>query len=104
MANTIIKGIPDTLKEKIGEYGMNLLTKIHNALPGPMYLITGPSDVPYIVIEGDNKPTLQNYIDALSVIDKDAANSDDWGFALISGTGENDLDNETLYEWEDCNG
>lgn len=101
MANTIIKGIPTDLRERIGEYGMKLLSKIHDALPGPMYLIEGPADVPYIVIEGDNKPTWQSYVEALSAIDKDAADSDDWCFALISGTGANDLDNETLYKWED---
>lgn len=101
MANTIIKGVPDDVKKTIGEYGMNLLSKIHQAIPGTMWIYLTMGAVPGIVIDAVKETSFDDYLNILKSIDPVAYSDEVWGLAFISGDGIGDLTNKTLYEWED---
>ena len=101
MANTIIKGIPNELKEYIGEYGMCLLSKIHKEIPGTMLLLPGKSKVPGIFIDSEDKLQYEDYLKVLRAIDPDACDDELWSLAFLLDDDVQLFDGRTFYEWED---
>lgn len=98
---TIVKGIPDNIKEIFGEETLDVITKLHQHFGGKMWIEYIGSRVPGIIMECSPIPSDDDFMRVLTSVYPASAGDEEWAWSYICGDGPDGLEHCTLYELED---
>ena len=98
---TIVKGIPEEVREQIGNENLEALRKVHSVFGGTMWVLPLLVDVPMVIMDCPTPPSDDDFLRELHKVLPCSIGREEWDLAYAGGDGLGNLHDCTVYTVED---